>query len=62
MFVVYLMVCLLVWALIKLTRGFDFTGDDVPLSPFCRTNVEEWDEFRSVDMDKQVFIKCFLNI
>ncbi|KAL5701719.1 hypothetical protein ACHQM5_027029 [Ranunculus cassubicifolius] len=28
-------------------------GDDVPLSAFCMTNVEEWDSFRSVDMDKE---------
>ncbi|VVA14001.1 PREDICTED: R3H [Prunus dulcis] len=29
-------------------------GDDVPLSPFCMTNVREWDTFRNIDMDKQV--------
>lgn len=28
-------------------------GDDVPLSPFCMTNVGEWDKFRNIDMDKQ---------
>jgi len=28
-------------------------GDDVPLSPFCMTNVGEWDKFRNVDMDKE---------
>lgn len=32
----------------------EFTGDDVPLSPFCMTNVPEWDTFRNIDMDKQV--------
>uniref|UniRef100_A0A5B7CAP7 R3H-associated N-terminal domain-containing protein n=1 Tax=Davidia involucrata TaxID=16924 RepID=A0A5B7CAP7_DAVIN len=30
-------------------------GDDVPLSPFCMTNVGEWDKFRNIDMDKEVF-------
>ncbi|XP_077240647.1 R3H domain protein [Tasmannia lanceolata] len=29
-------------------------GDDVPLSPFCMTNMGEWDAFRNVDMDKEV--------
>ncbi|XP_042503420.1 R3H domain-containing protein 4-like isoform X1 [Macadamia integrifolia] len=33
-------------------------GDNVPLSPFCMTNTEEWDAFRSVDMDKEV---CMIN-
>ncbi|KAK2990511.1 hypothetical protein RJ640_019791 [Escallonia rubra] len=28
-------------------------GDDVPLSPFCMTNVGEWDKFRNIDMDKE---------
>ncbi|CAH9115231.1 unnamed protein product [Cuscuta epithymum] len=28
-------------------------GDDVPLSPFCLTNVGEWDKFRTIDMDKE---------
>ncbi|CAA3028306.1 R3H domain-containing 4-like isoform X2 [Olea europaea subsp. europaea] len=28
-------------------------GGDVPLSPFCMTNVGEWDKFRNIDMDKQ---------
>ncbi|PIA24993.1 hypothetical protein AQUCO_13500012v1 [Aquilegia coerulea] len=28
-------------------------GDSVPLSPFCMTNVGEWDSFRTVDMDKE---------
>ena len=32
-----------------------FTGEDVPLSPFCMTNVGEWDKFRHIDMDKEVF-------
>ncbi|KAL6208571.1 hypothetical protein ACLB2K_019520 [Fragaria x ananassa] len=31
-------------------------GDDVPLSPFCMTNVPEWDTFRNIDMDKQAKI------
>lgn len=30
------------------------TGDDVPLSAFCMTNVREWDTLRNIDMDKQV--------
>ncbi|PSR86057.1 Tubulin polyglutamylase [Actinidia chinensis var. chinensis] len=34
-------------------------GEDVPLSPFCMTNVGEWDKFRHIDMDKEVtFIKA----
>jgi hypothetical protein len=33
-----------------------FTGDEVPLSPFCMTNVGEWDKFRNIDMDKEVFL------
>ncbi|KAL5984497.1 hypothetical protein ACLOJK_018602, partial [Asimina triloba] len=28
-------------------------GDNVPLSPFCMTNVREWDAYRSIDMDKE---------
>ncbi|KAL6217379.1 hypothetical protein ACLB2K_010596 [Fragaria x ananassa] len=32
------------------------TSDDVPLSPFCMTNVPEWDTFRNIDMDKQAKI------
>ncbi|KAJ4954780.1 hypothetical protein NE237_011563 [Protea cynaroides] len=28
-------------------------GDNVPLSPFCKTNTGEWDAFRSVDMDEE---------
>lgn len=28
-------------------------GDDVPPSPFCMTNVGEWDKFRNIDMDKE---------
>nr|GLL33141.1 uncharacterized protein LOC107842511 isoform X1 [Ipomoea trifida] len=28
-------------------------GDDVPLSPFCMTNLGEWDKFRNIDMDKE---------
>ncbi|KAK4407118.1 putative isomerase [Sesamum angolense] len=28
-------------------------GDDVPPSPFCMTNVGEWDNFRNIDMDKE---------
>lgn len=29
-------------------------GDDTPLSPFCMTNIGEWDAFRNIDMDKEV--------
>lgn len=32
-----------------------FTGEDVPLSAFCMTNKGEWDKFRHIDMDKEVF-------
>lgn len=28
-------------------------GDDVPVSPFCMTNIGDWDKFRVVDMDKE---------
>lgn len=31
-------------------------GDDVPLSVFSMTNVEEWDKFRNIDMDKEATI------
>ncbi|KAG5587071.1 hypothetical protein H5410_047505 [Solanum commersonii] len=31
-------------------------GDDVPLSVFCMTNVDEWDKFRNIDMDKEATI------
>ncbi|KAF3436320.1 hypothetical protein FNV43_RR23412 [Rhamnella rubrinervis] len=31
-------------------------GDDVPPSPFCMTNVEEWDKFRNIDMDREANI------
>ncbi|XP_021896398.1 uncharacterized protein LOC110813526 isoform X2 [Carica papaya] len=31
-------------------------GDDVPQSPFCMTNVGEWDKFRNIDMDKEANI------
>ncbi|XP_073223829.1 uncharacterized protein [Cicer arietinum] len=31
-------------------------GDEVPPSTFSRTNVEEWDRFRNIDMDKEVNI------
>ncbi|KAJ7977433.1 R3H domain-containing protein 4 [Quillaja saponaria] len=31
-------------------------GDDVPPSPFCMTNVGEWDKFRNIDMDKEASI------
>jgi hypothetical protein len=30
-------------------------GDDVPLSTFSMANIEEWDKFRSIDMDKEIF-------
>uniref|UniRef100_A0A6N2L7I3 R3H-associated N-terminal domain-containing protein n=1 Tax=Salix viminalis TaxID=40686 RepID=A0A6N2L7I3_SALVM len=36
-------------------------GDDVPLSPFCMTNMGEWDNFRTIDMDKQANIIDRLN-
>ncbi|KDP21485.1 hypothetical protein JCGZ_21956 [Jatropha curcas] len=36
-------------------------GDDVPLSPFCMTNVGEWEKFRNIDMDKQAHIIDALN-
>ncbi|XP_034887096.1 uncharacterized protein [Populus alba] len=36
-------------------------GDDVPLSPFCMTNMGEWDKFRNIDMDKQANIIDRLN-
>ncbi|XP_061987660.1 uncharacterized protein LOC133706199 isoform X2 [Populus nigra] len=36
-------------------------GDDVPLSPFCMTNIGEWDKFRNIDMDKQANIIDRLN-
>ncbi|XP_027365318.1 uncharacterized protein LOC113872183 isoform X2 [Abrus precatorius] len=31
-------------------------GDEVPPSTFCMTNVEKWDRFRNIDMDKEVNI------
>ncbi|KAK9139647.1 hypothetical protein Scep_009328 [Stephania cephalantha] len=31
-------------------------GDNVPKSPFCMTNLGEWDTFRSIDMDKEARI------
>jgi hypothetical protein len=36
-------------------------GDDVPPSPFCMTNVGEWDKFRNIDMDKEANIIRALN-
>lgn len=37
------------------------TGDNTPLSPFCMTNIGEWDAFRNIDMDKEVcFSLCML--
>ncbi|XP_038684234.1 uncharacterized protein LOC119984391 isoform X3 [Tripterygium wilfordii] len=36
-------------------------GDDVPLSPFCRTNGGEWDKFRNIDMDKEANLIDALN-
>ncbi|XP_022640645.1 R3H domain-containing protein 4 isoform X2 [Vigna radiata var. radiata] len=33
-----------------------FTGDEVPPSTFSMTNIEEWDQFRNIDMDKEVNI------
>ncbi|KAL3328445.1 hypothetical protein AABB24_035867, partial [Solanum stoloniferum] len=35
-------------------------GDDVPLSVFCMTNVEEWDKFRNIDMDKEQCVRAFV--
>lgn len=32
-------------------------GEEVPVSPFCMANVDDWDKVRNVDMDKEVF--CF---
>ncbi|KAL2323569.1 hypothetical protein Fmac_027948 [Flemingia macrophylla] len=31
-------------------------GDEVPPSTFSMTNIEEWDRFRNIDMDKEVNI------
>ncbi|KAK7355798.1 hypothetical protein VNO80_15060 [Phaseolus coccineus] len=31
-------------------------GDEVPPSTFSMTNIEEWDRFRNIDMDKEVSI------
>ncbi|XP_068492681.1 uncharacterized protein [Phaseolus vulgaris] len=31
-------------------------GDEVPPSTFSMTNIEEWDRFRNIDMDKEVTI------
>lgn len=28
----------------------------MPPSPFCMTNYGEWDKFRNIDMDKEVFL------
>ncbi|OEL18559.1 hypothetical protein BAE44_0020424 [Dichanthelium oligosanthes] len=28
-------------------------GEEVPLSAFCKTSVDEWDAFRSIDMDAE---------
>ncbi|GKU86629.1 hypothetical protein SLEP1_g1131 [Rubroshorea leprosula] len=36
-------------------------GDAVPPSPFCMTNVGEWDRFRNIDMDKEASIMRALN-
>ncbi|OVA05520.1 R3H-associated N-terminal domain [Macleaya cordata] len=36
-------------------------GDNVPLSPFCMTNVGEWDTFRNIDMDKEATMIKALN-
>ncbi|RYR70910.1 hypothetical protein Ahy_A02g005209 isoform B [Arachis hypogaea] len=39
-----------------------FTGEEVPPSTFSMTNVEEWDRFRNIDMDKEVnMIHAFEN-
>ncbi|KAI3927809.1 hypothetical protein MKW98_023410 [Papaver atlanticum] len=36
-------------------------GDSVPLSPFCMTNVGDWDMFRNIDMDKEDTMMKSLN-
>ncbi|KAM7254319.1 hypothetical protein ACFE04_032001 [Oxalis oulophora] len=36
-------------------------GDDVPQSPFCMTNMGEWDKFRTIDMDKEAKIMRSMN-
>lgn len=38
-----------------------FSGDDVPPSPFCMTNVVEWDNFRNIDMDKEVLTSIYVS-
>ena len=38
-----------------------FTGEEVPPSTFAMTsNVEEWDRFRNIDMDKEVIFASFI--
>jgi len=37
-----------------------FTGDEVPPSTFSMTNMEEWDRFRNIDMDKEVIFIILL--
>lgn len=39
-----------------------FTGDEVPPSTFSMTNIEEWDQFRNIDMDKEVLTSCFYRL
>lgn len=36
------------------------TGDEVPPSTFSMANVEEWDRFRNIDMDKEVIFPSFV--
>ncbi|KAL2935270.1 R3H domain-containing protein 4 [Bienertia sinuspersici] len=31
-------------------------GEEVPVSPFCMTNVGDWDKIRNIDMDKEANI------
>lgn len=35
-------------------------GDDTPVSPFCMTNVGEWDAFRNIDMDREASMMAAL--
>ncbi|XP_065861172.1 uncharacterized protein [Euphorbia lathyris] len=36
-------------------------GDEAPLSPFCMTNMGEWEKIRNIDMDKQAHLIDGLN-
>ncbi|XP_031496125.1 uncharacterized protein LOC116261486 [Nymphaea colorata] len=37
-------------------------GESTPLSPFCLTNVGEWDRFRNIDMDEEARAIAALDI